>query len=217
MKKFFTIVPLQGRPTETRPGFLKPCTYTAQGNQHLIQGATKRETHFPIVPTIAGYAKAGETIQVIAVGDVDNEDVAYNLGLLKAEVATVQAENGFTLRNGDVTFEGLSSDQGVDTQIDNFQKMLDYMEEGDELFLCITFGTKVQTLGLKLAVQYGYRILKDTSIGCVVYGQLDRSQTPPVSRLYDETALLQMDELLHSLAERQVKNPKEMLKTIIEL
>ena len=66
-----------------------------------------------------------------------------------------------------------------------------------------------------------YRIKKNASISCVVYGQIDRSKgrNPEswTAQAYDETALLQLGEVVRVLAERGATDPKAAINTILSL
>ena len=72
-----------------------------------------------------------------------------------------------------------------------------------------------------MAVQYGYRIKHNTSIGCIVYGEIARrnpdSNTWSTAKVYDVTALTQMDEIVRVLADRKVADPKSVIEHILNL
>ena len=72
-----------------------------------------------------------------------------------------------------------------------------------------------------MAVQYAYQAKKNTSISCVVYGQIDRSggQEPErwTARIYDETALLQLGEIVRVLVQRGTADPRAALDEILSL
>jgi hypothetical protein len=71
-----------------------------------------------------------------------------------------------------------------------------------------------------MAVQYAYRIKKNTSISCIVYGQIDRPGKDPETwsaKVYDMTTLVQLDEIVRVLADRGVANPKETIDSILSL
>ena len=197
MKKFFMITPLQPE------GGLNKGFYKAQENSKL---AYEKETRFPIIPVINGYAEAGEEIRVIAI----TPDVARSqshLQELKDEVEELQREKKFVCRGVEsisVAYAG-----GVNTQIEIFYKMLSYMEDEDKLYGCLTYGNKTMSIAELMGIQYGYRTLKNVSIECLVYGEFDHSQK--IMFIYDITALIQLDELVRVLADRRVKNPLKVI------
>ena len=48
-----------------------------------------------------------------------------------------------------------------------------------------------------------------------MYGEINRGTTPPSAKIYDVTALIQMDEIVRMLAEKKIENPEKFLKLII--
>ena len=59
----------------------------------------------------------------------------------------------------------------------------------------------------------------NASISCIVYGEIDHSKPKPWKDgfIYDMTALTQMDEIVHMLAERGVSDPKAALDAMLSL
>ena len=85
---------------------------------------------------------------------------------------------------------------------------------------CITFGTKPLSMAVRMAVQYAYRVKRNTSISCIVYGQIDRpSRDPSTWRayVYDETALVRLDEIVRVLADRGVADPGAVISSVLAL
>ena len=106
-------------------------------------------------------------------------------------------------------------DDSVSAIVHVFQELINRTDDEDELFACITFGSKPMPLALVMALQYAYRIKSNVVIECVVYGQIDRSGNKPTARIYDVTALVQLDEIVRLLAERGVVDPESALKQIV--
>ena len=191
MKKFICVIPRQ------KAGDLSNVRYQAQGNRALdYPGATR----FPVIPLIWGYGQEGEEIRVIALS-ADYDNCRCNLELLKAGVEVVE-----------VPF-----DESLDSHIATFQKLIDRTEEGDDLYACLTFGSKPTPLVEVMAMQYAYRIHRDVTITCAVYGQMDHSVQPPAAKLYDITALITLDDIVRRLAEQRVSDPKAVLDRILNL
>lgn len=172
------------------------------------------ETHFPVVPLISGYAERGEEVQVITVTYGEPSNCARNLETLMEELEGLSAREGMaiSLESVDVPF-----DDSVGALIHTYQLLVDRMDDGDELHACITFGSKPMPLMLTMALQYAYRVRRDVSIECVVYGQMDRSQSPAVARIYDVTALTKLDELVRVLADLRVRDPERALRMALDL
>lgn len=207
MKKFFTSVPLQHSPAG-----LERLSYQAVDNSRLQMDA---ETSFPVLTAVNGYAQPGEEFRLIAVMP-DTEATRRNREALTAQLNGLCSRRGLSCPAGveTVVVEDL---QTASAQAATFLKLLDYVDDNDELYCCMTFGTKPQSQAIMLAVQYAYRVKRNASISCVVYGEVVRSGPPPwkKGRVYDMTALIRLDEVVHLLARRGVADPRAALNAIL--
>ena len=209
MKKFITVVPLQ------KDGQLKKYVYRAMGNSRLQLDTA---VTFPILTAMHGYLEPGERSKLVALWQ-DTEDGRRNLRILREQMEEVCAKRNLALPELDSVKIGM--EDTVSTHADNFRKLIDRVEDDDELFACITFGTKPASQTVLMAVQYAYRIKRNASISCIVYGGVDRSMgedpTQWAPAVYDETALAQLDEIVRLLADRGVSNPREAIRQILSL
>ena len=205
MKKFYTSIPLQ------KPGQLGQYHYEAVGNEKLCM---ERRTSFPILAAAQGYVEPGEAFRLIAVMPY-TEDGRRNLEALRKELSELCAEKGIFCENG-VEIVEAAADERVSSHVGTFQRLIDLADDEDELFACLTYGTKPQSMAVLMAVKYAYRVKKNTSLGCIVYGQIDRSEGERAF-IYDETALVQMDEIVRILADRGVANPKKVIDSLLSL
>lgn len=209
MKKFFTVIPLQVR------GQLDRYHYEAIGNEKLEMGT---ETSFPILTALNGYAEQGEEIRVIAVA-TDIEAAAANRAAFEEETRELCEKKGVSLPYG-VEFILVPQDDRVATHADTFRKLIDYVEDEDELFACMTYGTKPQSMALMMAMRYAFRVKDNVLFSCIVYGAVerpsqDRSQWR--AKVYDMTTLLQLEELTRLLAEQNVKDPRDFIDGVFSL
>lgn len=211
MKKFFTNIPLQ------KEGQLGSYLYEPQGNERLRM---PERTSFPILPAINGYAVPGEEFRVIAVVQ-DNEDARRNLGAFEEELKALCRKKGLLFPSRGVERVSGPKTQMVSENIDTFQKLIDLAEDDDELFACVTFGTKPMSMALLNVLRYGYRVKRNVCVSCVVYGEIDRSggRDPESWKafLYDETALIQLDEVTRMLAEHRVRDPRAVIDRMLRL
>lgn len=205
MKKFFTVIPLQ------KLGQLKPQLYQAVGNT-LLQMDT--ETCFPILTAVNGYVRTGEEFRVIAVM-TDTEDGRRNRDTLQQELEQLCGRKGLICPQ--IETIPVDVDERVAAHVATFQKLIDLVDDDDELFACMTFGTKPLSTAVQMAVQYAYRVKRNASVICIVYGQIDRTGGESKVSVYDMTALIQLDELVRVLADRGVTNPKETIDRILSL
>lgn len=211
-KKFFTVVPLQeilyNEDGSIRLNKLTSGHYQPVGNSRLEYW----DTRFPIIPVLHGYAEPEDLIQVVAITP-DNPFAAYHLEELRQEVEQVASEKG--LLHCQFCPVSIPDAGDVNTQIDLFQKLLDYVQSDDLLYGCLTYGTKPMTVAELMAIQYAYRTLDNVTIDCLVYGEVKWKIKQ--NYIYDITALIQLDEITRMLAERRVKNPREIIDGILTL
>lgn len=172
-----------------------------------------KATAFPILAVMKGYAIAGEAFEVVALVEGENPNVCKNIELFQVEFDALCQEKGLVCPKGLITVE-VGRSQGVISQLETFYALLDYLSEGDQLYGCLTYGAKPQTMALKMALQYAYRIYPSTDIDCVVYGQVewDANRT---ARIYDETAMFQMDEIITKLSIQGVKDPRKLVGQLL--
>jgi hypothetical protein len=208
MKKFIMTSPYQPAPNpEKRIRGLEKGIYTAADNQLLVYDAP---TSFPIIPTINGYAEEGEQIEAITIVS-EYENAEYNYGLLKEELDNLSKKKGFsyTLKEVRVPYNN-----AIDTELELFAKLIDCTADGDTLYACITYGSKPFPLIQIMALNYAYRIRKNVSIGCIVYGAKDHNNGN--MEIYDITSLLYIDEAVRLMAEQKVENPTELIKNLLK-
>lgn len=206
MKVFITFSPRQGE------GKLHISEYVPQGNDRLLY---PQGTRFPIVPVINGYTDPGETIRVIALCQ-DYPDCHRNLNYLQQELEELFARKNLISGNAEGSLFHkitIADDNAVSTQIDIFQKMIDILEDGDDIHACITYGNKPVPMVELMALRYARQLKKDVYVSCVVYGEFGWSGAP--CKIYDETALVHLDDIIRVLAQSGLPNPGETLKQII--
>lgn len=203
MKKFFTVIPLQ--PEDK----LKSYCYKATENKRL---AMEEKTAFPIITVINGYLEPGETYQVIVVL-TDIENVRRNYPRFLDELQQLCERKG--LVQPEIKEVVVPLNDSVNAQIDLFQKLIEYTKDGDELFACITYGDKPISMAVRMAVQYAYRVMRNTTIDCIVYGQ--RDWNADTATVYDETGLVRLDEIVRLMADQKIVNPKGILRDIFAL
>lgn len=214
MKKFFMITPLQPIKRdeltgEVKKDGLRSNIYQAVGNSRLAYG---HNTRFPLIQVINGYAEEGEEIRVFAITP-ETESARYHLNQFREEMADLQRRKGFSCRGVEVIDVAYAGD--VDTQIEIFHKILPFIEDDDILYGCMTYGNKPMPIAEMMAIQYGYRVLQNVSIGCLVYGELDHSREDSPPTIFDITALIQLDEIVRVLADRKVKEPKTIIDRLV--
>lgn len=201
MKKFIMTSPYQPQ------GRLGKGIYKAADNQLL---SYEEPTSFPIIATINGYVEKDEEIEIITIVS-DYENAEYNYGLLKEEIDALSQKKGFryTLKEVRVPYNN-----AIDTELELFSKLIDCTADNDTLYACITYGSKPFPLIQIMALNYAYRIKKNVSIGCIVYGAMNHNNG--VMEVYDITSLLYIDEAVRLMAEQKIENPTNIIKNLLK-
>ncbi|MDD6085341.1 MAG: TM1812 family CRISPR-associated protein [Oscillospiraceae bacterium] len=202
MKKFIMVSPFQ--PVDSMK---KGHIYTPENNPDL----NYTETSFPIIPVINAYAEKDEEIEIIAVVS-EYKNAEDNFELFKNEIEKLSKEKGFVC--DEIKKVSVPYSDDLDSQLEMFGKLIDYTSDNDMLYADITYGSKVMTQILTMAVNYGYRIHKNVALGCIVYGKFDHMLQK--ASIYDVTSLNYMDEIVRVMAENKISNPTEKIKKLLK-
>lgn len=206
MKVFYCTIPYQSPPNSYR--------YEPVGNQAL---KLDMEVSFPILAAIAGYVSPGEAFRVVAAGRQTSQG-KENWARFHEQLERLCREKGLLCPTVDQV--ELPLGEGVTQQARTFQNWIAYARDEDEIFACMTYGSKPLAVALMLAIQYGCRVKRGASIACVVYGEVNWAKDEGgawSAKIYDMTALVQLDEIVRRLADRQVADPRGAIEAILDL
>ena len=204
MKKFICISNFQDPKSFQAPEYLPA------DNEKLRLG---RGVHYPLINLINAYADQGEVIELITVvPDFDNAKANYET--LVKEVDELAAEKSLKVEK---TICEISYGSDLDIQLDMFEKLIACMSDEDKLFCDITYGTKVMSQILTMAVNYGYRVNKDVTLGCITYGEVIFAEEKIIeSKIYDITSLNYLDEIVRMMADNKVKEPLDRIRALLK-
>ena len=174
------------------------------------------ETHFPIMPVINGYADNEEEIEIIAVLS-DYEFARKNYETFKHELNELINNKNLKLCNDSITVVDIPYDNTVENQLLTFSKLIDCIEKDDIIYACITYGNKPVPIVELLVLSYAQQMRLNAHIDCIVYGDLDRTVDPVRFRIFDVTALVYLNDILHTVSYMQLDNPTEQIRKILSL
>ena len=196
MKKFITALPKQ---------VPKTLNYKAVGNPKLEMMDNK--ISYPILAAVNGYLEKGDEYQIITIVE-DTDEGRKNLENFKDQLESICETKGASYIEPEPIW--IVNNYEVSYLASVFLKIIEHVDDDDELFACITYETKLVAMMIRMAVQYAYRVKKNVSMECLLYGFNDWQNKNPnkVGYVYDETALVQLDELVNLLVEQGVKNPE---------
>ena len=220
-KVFISTIPFLGKKRQkdgTLTDMLESVFYTPVGNPKLEYPF---ETRFPIIPVINGYTEPGDDVRVIAVitdGDNSNaRNTEYNYGTyFVPEIKKICDER--KLRTDGIELIRTPDSEDMDTQLKLFFDIAGGINPGEELYACITYGTKPMPIVLTMALNYAYKLKKDVSVGCIVYGRFPHWESGDSRTfIYDTTSLFHMDSIVNKLSEIKAGDPETAIRLMLGL
>lgn len=201
MKKFICTIPLQVNNRE-----LEKVVYEAIDNKRLVY---EEAVSFPIIPVINGYVKDGEKIALLVLKQ-KAEGTDSNFEAFQEQVAEVcdKKDIAFEIKVIDIIFDETSG-----THLKTFLSLIEHIQPKDDLYACMTYGTKPIPIVEIMALNYASRNVRQVHVGCIVYGQKSWERNTNV--IYDITSLFVMDEVVHEIASMKMKNPLQYIRDIM--
>ena len=199
MKRFILTVPIQPE------GSLKELHYSCEEDNVLLK--TDRETCFPIIIPISNSVKTGEHIKVTVVL-IDRPTVPANYERFKEELNAVASEIGFTYEISELK---MPDKEDTVTHITLFKDMarLFVSNKDEELYACITYGTKPMPIIMLMALTYAYKLGDDFTIESIVYGSYNH--TTHISTIYDVSSLFYLNSAVNNMAGLDLVDPLKLI------
>ncbi|MCL2410418.1 MAG: TM1812 family CRISPR-associated protein [Treponema sp.] len=222
-KTFISIIPFQAHDKNgnKEKDSLKSAVYPAKGNSKLEYGATR----FPIIPVINGYAEKGDKIRVIAIlTDGDNFNYNYET-YFKTEISDIIKAKELILNENKIEIIRTADSEDTETQLKLFLDIIISISDHQDIYACITYGTKPTPIIESMALNYAYKIKKDVSVGCIVYGRYvndnptltveENAKNKENNGIYDTTSLFYLDSIVNKLADMKVPNPEKAIRAML--
>lgn len=202
-KTFISVIPVQGK------NMLQAIYYKPRGNSKLEYG----ETRFPIIPVINGYANEGDNVRIITImTDGENSKHNYETYFVREINDIVKKKN---LIFNDIEIIRTQDNENIETQLLLFSDIIAAVRDDEDIHACITYGTKPTPLVENMALNYAYKLKKNVSVECIVYGRYQHNDSSDNNGIYDTTALFYMDSIVSRLAENKAPNPEAAVKTML--
>ncbi len=197
MKRFIPIIPFSSN--------LEPVLYEPVDNDALKMD---RQTRFPILAVIHAYAPKDEewTLSPILTEGRDKW-----LKVFVEELETLCRDVGIAPPRLEPL--SVSNDESVRSQMKTLVAILSLMKDGEDVYACITGGTKTLSNVLSMALRHISALHHSTSLECVVYGQFDRVSGE--RKIYDITALYRMEGLIELFERDPSAHPDLMLQLLL--
>jgi hypothetical protein len=200
MKKFITTSPFQQK--------MECQVYEAVENEKLQM---EKATRFPVIALLNAYVQKGEEVELLVIKH-EYENAKKNYVLLCEEVQELEKEKEFTCK---ITPISVEYNERIEEHLTLFEHLIEHIEDGDELYACMTYGSKAIPMVQMMALNFAYRAKANTHIGCIVYGKFDFNAKK--AEIYDMTSLFYMDEIVRKVSDMKVKEPLNIIKQILDL
>ena len=201
MKKFFTSVPFQKNLSEV--------IYRPVGNAKLVY---EKPHALPILNVINNYTEKGEAIEVIfLVGE--NKNIRDNLVIVRASLEELVAEKELQCH---IEYVYYRDSDDIPVMLGLYGKLIRLCSDDDEIYSCITYGTKPVPMVQMMAMRYAFHVKKNVYIGMIVYGKaFGTIQNKDAADIYDMTSLFYIDDLSEKFSRMGVQDPEKVMESLI--
>ncbi len=206
MKKFFTSVPYQ------KSGELIKAIYRPVGNAKLVY---EKAHSLPILNAVNNFTEKGEEIEVIFIIG-ENENIKRNLGSVESSLDELVLERELKCRKKYIYYR--DSDD-ITVMLELYGNLIRCCDDDDEIYSCITYGTKPVPIVQMMAMRYAFHVKKNVYIGMIVYGKAhgnkQNEDSEKIFDIYDMTSLFYIDDLSEKFSRMAVKDPEKILESLI--
>lgn len=201
-KKLFVITV----PRRLREG-MKDIRYVVHGREEYIT----EPGIFPAVPVMEKVAADADEIRVVAVVTEDeNGSSEKNLNELREKLDQISLRTGKPIVMAGVV--RAANDENREKQVTLFRDICRSYEEDCEVYLDVTYGTKVTSLVMMSTLPYAEK-LRDCQIKSVIYGNaFGKSEGDMMGDIYDVRCLYEFSMLMNCVDGL----PKESAEKMIE-
>lgn len=212
-KTFITVIAQQGK-LKNGTSLLNDVHYEAVGNSRLEY---EKKIRFPITAAIHGYAEKGDKVRVIAIRDTEDENLMVNFkDFFVPEMEAIREEKGIASENFRIETIDVKDFAAMNTDIELYEKLIDSLEDYEDLHICITYGIKSLPIILFAVASYASKV-KKSDINCIIYGNLIRKGGDiSGSEVHDMTSLFYRNMLFMKLADLGDPDPLKKLRQFSE-
>lgn len=201
-KKFIFTAPFQQKDVG-----LHKTNYSSTDNDLL---KTDLKTSFPILVAINGYVKPNENIDILVIKpNYVNTD--ESILLFEEELKCLSKQINFTYNINIIKME---YDESLDVLLALFKGLLLNINDNEDIFACITYGTKPIPFIQIMTLNFAYKIRKNTDIVAIVYGAYDHFNK--TARITDVTPLFYMDAIINEMSKLNMDNTNDKIITLLE-
>ncbi len=186
MKKIF-FVSISMLPVDR----LTPLYYSFEGEK-----AADYKTCYPSILQMEKNIKPGDEIKIVAVRtDDDNDRTADNFNVFQHELATLSEKLGIELSVGETV--KVPHNETKQKLIFLLKNLCAAFEEDAEIYMDVTYGTKVTSIELFTSLVFGAKV-KNANIRSVIYGKYSHGENVENGTVYDIRCLYDILNLIYA-------------------
>ena len=203
MKRFISTIPIQPK------GALYKTNYLLKEDNALLK--TDRTTMFPILIPLENSVSEGEKI-IVTVILIDRPNVSYNYDLFKEELEELSKLKKFTYEIAEVRTPDTEIAKNHLELFKNISALFADSKD-EELYACITYGTKPMPMLLMMALTFAYKLCDSFTIEAIVYGGFEH--TLKQSFIYDVSSMFYLNSAVNNMANLDIEDPLKIIDEFI--
>jgi len=171
---------------------LKKISYYKDDCKDVISRATR----FPSIVMLDWSVIGNEDVKIVMVKtDDDNNRTAANIELFNQELVELSNDLGVDLKiDATVT---LPHEENREKQISLFKEIASHFEEGADIYMDVTYGTKMTSIGMFSSLVYAEKV-KKCNVKSVVYGKYSHNGGE-FGNFYDVRSMYEIAMLINSV------------------
>lgn len=186
MKKIF-FVSISMLPVEK----LTPLYYSFEGEK-----AADYKTCYPSILQMERNIKPGDEVKIVAIGtDDDNDRTAENFKVFEQELAALSEKLGVELAVSETV--KVPHSESKQKLIFLLRNLCAAFEEDSEIYMDVTYGTKVTSIELFTSLVFGAKV-KNADIRSVIYGKYTHGENVENGTIYDIRCLYDIANLIYA-------------------
>ena len=207
MKRFILTIPIQNK------GNLAKLQYDCADGTELLKNA--RETSFPITIPMSNAVKKGEKIKVTSLL-IDRKRKKKNYETFKQELSELAKQIGFEYELNEIKMENKEDSKTHHKLFSDIARVFASSRD-EELYACITYGTKPMPMLMLMALTYAYKLCDSFTIESIVYGSVvhNSDKTLPMKgHIYDVSSLFYLNSAVNNMAGLDLEDPLKLIDDI---
>lgn len=175
-----------------KPENLVPVNYCFEGKDEM----TEYKTCYPSIPMLEKNVKPEDDVKIIAVmTDDDNERSKENYRIFLQELDALSSRIGITLQVAEKVI--IPHNEDKQKLIALLKNLCAAFEPESEVYMDLTYGTKVTSIELFTSLVYGAKV-KNCNIRSVVYGKFNHGENVTTGIIYDIRCLYDIANLIYA-------------------